>query len=992
MGPGGPEGVWYGFCVDIGLMKSLVPKSGKYLCLMGVLFLLLHGVTVWGRSVPILKGIKVGTTASFVRIRFLFKNAVPRRTGSYWKGTSLVLLFPGARKGMKKKRLKVGKGVVKDLVIYAFPKGIKVVMNLRVRRPEYVKYQRRTPPQVVVSVKNMRSSRKLGKKSPVHRPSSRRKASPARVAVTKGKPKTGKNLEGTKGSRATSSTKVAAPKASYAKKAVSKEESADQKRKPQKAAEGKKAGETTNKTNKLILPSANDSTIYVLLKKAKRAYDQRDYRQAAKLFRRIMNKVPRTREAEESAYYWAKSLYWIGGQNPKGAIRASEAYKEILGKYAGASWEPRALMDLMSLYKTLTFYNQAIEVGRRVIEKYPESTYAEEALFLIGQLQLLKQSFSSAESVFREYLEKYPRGRFLQDVTYSLGDALYYQGDVQRAIEIYQKALTQWPQSMATNFKTLENMAAIFAKDGRYDQALDLMFTALNISSSEAQKAILMLKIGSLYERMNRCREALKIYSKIISQYPKSKQAVTATMRMADLSQRHPGIKYRGFYYGPDPYYFPLQAYNKILKEQNDPFILKKALLQKGKLLLKKDPDKAAAVFMKLVQTYPNAPEAEEGRKLLNKTLLAMVMEDVKRKRFTRCVETYRLYKKAALPVNLPLLLEVSGCYLKKGRLKEAEKILKTLETKKLRGDLKRTYDFNVLMLTILKKDYPRALMLTTKFLEAYPLAKEREKVVDSLQAFLPKMDNLKAAALISNELKEILSLVRTEREKEKVEALFVLHVKGLNMAGKKKESLALLEWYRRMFPHSPLLPYINRLLGDFAYNEGKWLLAREAYQAAMEGDFPAQDKAFLSYKVAMCYMKKKDVKMAREFLLAARKLLAKVEKGETGAQVVWLKWEIQLQLAELLVLEGKTDEAITAYQKIVKNVPPGSQRDWALYRLGVLYERKKNLKKVQGVYEALGTQAADPFWKRNAEDLKQTFGWFIRHAREFQNGMERRQ
>lgn len=162
-------------------------------------------------------------------------------------------------------------------------------------------------------------------------------------------------------------------------------------------------------------------------------------------------------------------------------------------------------------------------------------------------------------------------------------------------------------------------MAALFEKHGQYDRALDLMFMALNLSPLDKGKAQLMFKIATLYERQRRFCEALKIYSSVIAQYPGTRKAAQSTLRMAGLSEAHPGIKYKGFQCGIDPYKSPLQAYESILKEQKDPVVIKPALLGKGKLLLKSDPQKAEAVLLKLIQAYPDAAETKDAKKLLNR-------------------------------------------------------------------------------------------------------------------------------------------------------------------------------------------------------------------------------------------------------------------------------------------------------------------------------------------------------------------------------------
>jgi len=891
-----------------------------------------------------------------------------------------VLLFPGARSGLPKKVVRLKRGLAQKIMVKVFPKGLKVVLALNRPDVEFVKYQLRNPPCVIVSLRKGNKTVVAKRKRKRTAPPEKKKQVPVKRIPPTSPP--AKKPEKKKIAKAKSDKGLHKHSFKGSKDEIKKTEPVQQ---GNERNEKEKLSAATPPVSVSQLPSSKDSVIQDLFEKAKGALEKKRYRYAAKLFFKIMKKAPKTREGEESAYFWAKSLYLKGGQTKRGAVSASEAYKKILAEYPSAPWCATALSDLLDLYKTLTFYNQAIEVGRRILKEYPGSPRAEEALFMIGRLQLRKQTFPEAEKTFEAYLSKYPDGRFAREATFSLGDALYYQGEVEGAVKVYQKALKRWPQASSTDLKTLENMAVIFEKDGRYDRALDLLFTALNISASEAQKPGLLLKIASLYERMNRYREALKIYSKVISQFPKTREEEQATMRMAELSQLHPGIRYKGFNYGPDPYSFPLQAYERILKEEKDPFVVKKALLQKGKLLKSKDPEKTVAVFLKLIQNYPNSPEAKEARKLLEDTFDALIVKNIKEKRYKTCIETYRLYRKTSIKENPALFLHVFDCYLKEGKIALAEKVLNRVKREKLAASLQEIFDFDKMYLTYKKGDSRKAVEMAISFLKRHPKTSKREKVLSLLRRAIMDLMKEKDDIFVASSLKKLLALSQNTAGEKQADVLFQTYVRNIAIRDKNSDrALSLLSWYLKAFPESPECPTVNQMLGNIAYRSGMFRHAETAYRNALKGNFPKDKRAYLLYRLALCLKSEKKFLETKKALGKAGKLLAGMKRDKASGDILWLRREVVLQEAEVLFEEGKTQKAIAAFQSFIKNAPPGEQKDWALYRLGLLYGTEKNLKKVRKLYDTLGVKASDPFWKRNAEDLKKAFGWFVRHAHEF--------
>ncbi|RTZ93791.1 MAG: hypothetical protein DSY91_01420, partial [Deltaproteobacteria bacterium] len=139
--------------------KNHFPLRSLYMASVTLFFLVMATSTSWATPRVILKNIQIKDVSKFVRIRFLFKKNFPEKLGNYQRGKKLTLLFRGTYNGLSKKVITVKKNsIVKDIRLLRYNRGMRVVINLKDPNIEFVRYQRRSPPQVVVSLRKGRQS------------------------------------------------------------------------------------------------------------------------------------------------------------------------------------------------------------------------------------------------------------------------------------------------------------------------------------------------------------------------------------------------------------------------------------------------------------------------------------------------------------------------------------------------------------------------------------------------------------------------------------------------------------------------------------------------------------------------------------------------------------------------------------------------------------------------------------------------------------------
>ena len=96
----------------------------------------------------VLKKIEIKELPRFIRLRFLFKKNFPDKIGSYQRGKALTLLFRGTTNGLSHNVVHAkSKGIIKDIRILRYKRGMRVVINLKDPNIEFVRYQRRSRPR-----------------------------------------------------------------------------------------------------------------------------------------------------------------------------------------------------------------------------------------------------------------------------------------------------------------------------------------------------------------------------------------------------------------------------------------------------------------------------------------------------------------------------------------------------------------------------------------------------------------------------------------------------------------------------------------------------------------------------------------------------------------------------------------------------------------------------------------------------------------------------
>ncbi len=510
-------------------------------CILGVIIIILYGgVPVQAGTVtaPELARIKIENRPRFVRLRFSFKGGLPQRSDTALYHQTLKLYFSNTRNGAMLPLISATDNLIKAIHIYAPSKDVIVKIHLSCQEVEYVKYQRRFPPEVVVYVRKMK------------RP----------VKKMKGNPSVSHHSEGRKAfhhKRETERCKVPLQQIRFKRATVihisSHQGNQGPYTKGTKPRREKQAGRgpskkliahgdfvSTTTSTASAYPPTMDRAALVLFREAGKVWLKSEYTRAGKMYKELLDRDPASREGMESAFFWARSEFFLVQEGKRRIREVIEDYEDILEQYQEAPWKPRALLDLGQLYTQEGRDARSIDIYLQIITSFPPSPTVESAYICLAELQIKQHTYNVAEKTLHSYLKLFPRGSYVGEATYLLGDAFYYQGEIRQAIKTYHSAMNRWPLSTQKNLTSLEKIATHFEKNGEMEHELDLLFLALNISTSNQARAALMSRIAGAYLRMGKPREARKITSILQTEIPASEKA---THRSLETARSHNGRK-----------------------------------------------------------------------------------------------------------------------------------------------------------------------------------------------------------------------------------------------------------------------------------------------------------------------------------------------------------------------------------------------------------------------------------------------------------------
>ncbi len=269
----------------------------------------------------------------------------------------------------------------------------------------------------------------------------------------------------------------------------------------------------------------------VLFQLAALNYDNQDYEKAIDIFNKYLARYPEGGNRRDALLFKSYAQYEIGEwenaynsckrfialypQDPKAANLqfyageamfnarkfeiASREYQNSYRRYPKSEFADVAFYNEAWCYYELKQPEKMIETFKSLVQKFPKSEYAPHGLFTIGDYYYNIKDYPNASVYYLELRDKYPNYEKINEVT----ELIYDLSQINSYLE-YEKAVK-------------------YFDDRKYEKAIEELMKVLEKYPNESVSVGCHVNIAASYEMLEKNREAIEWYNKVINLFSTSK-------------------------------------------------------------------------------------------------------------------------------------------------------------------------------------------------------------------------------------------------------------------------------------------------------------------------------------------------------------------------------------------------------------------------------------------------------------------------------------
>jgi TolA-binding protein len=163
-------------------------------------------------------------------------------------------------------------------------------------------------------------------------------------------------------------------------------------------------------------------------------------------------------------------------------------------------------------------------------------------------------------------------------------------------------------------------------RERKYESAIRSLLQYISLSPGGNQHASALLVIGKSLAEINRTGAALRIFSRIIAQYPDGTEATAGKIAIADIGVANPAIKYPMDMNGAEYLRDPILAYDAAAAQNMPDGMMEHIQYQKGLFLQKTGRYREACdVYTAFLKAFPKTSRRKEIVGMLKADTIALI-------------------------------------------------------------------------------------------------------------------------------------------------------------------------------------------------------------------------------------------------------------------------------------------------------------------------------------------------------------------------------
>ena len=338
-------------------------------------------------------------------------------------------------------------------------------------------------------------------------------------------------------------------------------------------------------------------------------------------------------------------------------------YEDSINKFPDSIYVPETLLAIGNVCFTSKNYYEALGYYNLILKKDKGSIAALKASMQKAKILLLKKKRGEALSTLKYVVRRFPGSPEETEAKIEIAKIFYEMNSFRRSINIlsdvrniHYENIYQYPEIflyLGYNYYELKDTI----------KSRENLLIFYNSCPDKEINHLVLTKIADTYRDEGLIDDAIKIYQLVSERYPDKEGALISLIRLAEQQKKvkpeitrgiEPSIKIIGREIGlPREIYEDIMA-NILKKDEKNPLaqlaLLKLAILYHRE----KDFDKSLKALKELLKRYPKTSLKKECKHALNKTLGAILKEEMKNRRYNNIINIFNKERDLFLMINSP--------------------------------------------------------------------------------------------------------------------------------------------------------------------------------------------------------------------------------------------------------------------------------------------------------------------------------------------------
>ncbi len=461
---------------------------------------------------------------------------------------------------------------------------------------------------------------------------------------------------------------------------------------------------------------------------------------------------------EEIFYNRAKAFFVMNNGNLKNVGESFISYaQEALNVNDESSRKPELLANLVATYLELDRPEEARAYTDILYKTYPYSVDTPNAILLLSDYLLQHHEYTLATQYLQILIDKYPDNTYAKNAAMLQIKTLHKLGNLDRTLSMINFIDRRWPKVYLEFPDYLVIKAHVLEEQGQIADAIAAYWQIFNLNPQDEGAGDILFKIANLYYDLHQNDTAKKVLEQLYQQFPEHKNVPRALLYMGEngrFDDRTNIDDIIAIFNEHNPEY-PATYYNKIINEYPKSEEALIATLRLATLkYLEQDYFDAAKLAQSVFDNNIDKFESESASELLFRAfdpLLTLSLSEQNTERTLMLWESFPAVHRYYEPINSAMRLAMAKAYINRDNTPEAEKLLTyfldkvpTNETEYQEG----IYAYDIFLAHALNKQEWSRVLETNKKIDSWALPVEKENNKKYTTAIAAENLGLEARAL----------------------------------------------------------------------------------------------------------------------------------------------------------------------------------------------------------------------------------------------------